>query len=528
VKKVIKKQIALNSSIRIFFVGCAMPLVVPPMTFNPFRTVGFLVIAVLLLNPFGASSQAQISTTPPTATQIVIPKDGEGSSANDCPVATAMGFDSHNTPYLINLSDPSDYGNIHYLYRGVWKILSVAGDLKRAGVKYVSDDMPESKDKSFGSCAAVEFDANDGMYLLLPEILPSKDTKKPGMLASGGVWLLYTPKFGEPFQVLHLNSRPFNVSMESRAGGNDLKLPPAIVYGVDLPRPSATPSPGQGSAVVKQSPWATTTSLISVVFPKIENGKLTLSSPITITRNGHGVNSHSGSFNIAVTHGANTFVSYLEFAEDIVKGGNPCWIAQISRSENRVTGQTFIQKAWPMDSDNHSVPSLAIDSTGILHYVTGSHGWQTKHPGFYYSSSVKPLDISEWITPSLMGHGQTYSGLLMNPDDSMTVIGRIHPALCFQNYSPQSKIWSAPETLACSESLPKPGYYSNFYDKGFVDRKGTEYVMFTFFAQQNNVVMQNGPHMLCVSEDKGKTWNLASTAIFRSHLNQPSESTTSP
>jgi hypothetical protein len=484
---------------------------------SPLRLV--LLAIVFLTGSIWPSAQAQISTVAPTAPQIVIPRGVTPPLEMDCPSASAIGFDSKNNPYLLDLRDPADYGNIHYLDKGVWKVKSVLDDLQKSGITEMKAEVPPN----YGATAAIEFDAQDGMYILLPSLAPSTEAGAHGLTAFGNTLLLYAPHFGVPFQVIKLGTRPYLTSLESRAGGNDLSQPPAIIYGKKSPAAPVSIAPVPGEKGAEGVGKFLERVSISIVFPHLVNGQLEVKNPVLITDKGDGVEQHSGSFNIAATSGDSTFVAYMEVPDDIATGGNPSWIAQIDRTQNRLMGKDLITVAPPKNTDVHAVPNLAIDSKKILHYVTGSHGWQPEQPGFFYARSTGPAEISQWTTPVLIGHGQSYSGLLMNPDDSMTLIERIHPALCFQNYDPTSQTWSSPRTLASSEKLPPSGLYSCFYHKGFVDRTGTEYVQFTLYVDgkdpaSGKTFHEYGPHLLAVSEDEGKTWQLATTAIFMKHL----------
>jgi hypothetical protein len=450
----------------------------------------------------GICAHAQnIDTTAPTDPQIVIPAPGNPDallSQTDAPQGTAIAFDSMNRPYIINIRKVGEYGKIYTLRNGKWVTYSFLDDLARAGYSSNTNTIKSST----GARSSMVFDNDDALYIIVPQLNNGA--------ANGNMLLLFTPKIGDPFQVYPLNTRFYLTAMESRTNGNAIKSSPAILRGYSTDLKDSLCEKGyliQNSSKVRDSKIKLTATFANKI-----DGKLYLSAPVTISENTMGMD-----VDASVTVNGKTYVAYLERPEIPAQGCNPQYISVIDRNSGIVTNTACVGTVYPEAVDNHCLPTIAADSKGYIHYISGNHGWNKQHAGFFYTHSANPKDIGSWQKPVMMGIAQTYPSIVIDGKDRMTVAFRIHPALCFQNYNPATGLWTAPKTLASCPSKPTTGFYSHFYHRFYVDRLGNRYLQFEF-TDNDGGVDHNYPHVFVTSQDYGETWKLATTAIYLKNI----------
>ena len=105
--------------------------------------------------------------------------------------------------------------------------------------------------------------------------------------------------------------------------------------------------------------------------------------------------------------------------------------------------------------DNHGGPALAVDSKGVLHIVYFPH-----HHPFRYRHSLHPNDATEWSEETLIGERCTYPTLMVGPDDTLYLTGRVSnkegkPWVVHLFVKHPGQPWSAPRAIMVAKG---PGY----------------------------------------------------------------------
>jgi hypothetical protein len=384
---------------------------------------------------------------------------------------TAMAFDSQNRPYLINNRNPKSFGLIQTMRDGRWETLSCLNAIK--GVT-----LPVKR--NMGAPGELVIDDADCLY------------------ATIAGRLVYSPDLGKTFQAY-----PCQGSLELRVGPQPLATPPAICQITNYRNP-----------YIASAKWARLGTL-SVILPEKTKDGLKLGDPILITNKClvAGSGGHSGGTSFAVTVGQYTHLVYTEMPKTS-DGGNPIYIATIDRKTRSVIATQFLVNAEPKKPDVHTRPTIAADSKGYLHVVSGSHG-----EPFYYLRSRKPNDITGgWTAPVQMGGRQCYASLVCDDQDRLHSVFREwlpHASLGYQSKAAVDGEWAASRTLVHG-ALKRDRYeYGIFYHRLFIDRASTLYLSFTFF-EFGTGDEGDYPEALAVSNDRGKSWQLADKKTFDS------------
>ncbi|MBL99014.1 MAG: hypothetical protein CMM06_04900 [Rhodopirellula sp.] len=118
----------------------------------------------------------------------------------------------------------------------------------------------------------------------------------------------------------------------------------------------------------------------------------------------------SGYGNKIVTAGGKTRIVW----QDATKEG---YFARV-RSLDHETGNWSATYTLGEGRDNHSRPTIVVDSKGYLHVIIGGH-----HTGLQYRRSLRPGDTSEWTEIETFGK-TTYPVLICGPDDTLYLTGR--------------------------------------------------------------------------------------------------------
>lgn len=433
------------------------------------------------------------------AAPVQIPPAGqqkELQSKADCPAASMIAFDRQNRPYLVDTRDPKRYGLVAMLREGRWVEKSFLPALKEAGFNLVPD---WENPRDLGT---MTFDSEDSLYILIPT--PRKRAAG-GVEIDGDAVLIYTKDYGETFKVYRLDSRPYLCTMETRNGGSSLDYPPALVLGKPLKYVRDVMVNVRGR---KQRLRFCEFDRLSVVFPVKSGDGLTLPEPVEVTEKANGITSHSGALNVGVTRKDKFYVVYIEVPENLEAGKNPVWISEIDRISGKVLNRKRLLDSDPVEADSHSTPALVVDSKGMLHIVTGSHAWTPEMQGFYYVHSIGD-GIDKWSEPVTLGKMQTYVGLAVDEKDNLHLAYRHTPDLSYRRRDSVAGVWEEQTVIV---QPPCRGKYSCYYHHVYVDRRGRIYVEFTYVDQSPQE--KEYPHLLAVSADGGRSWQLATTALL--------------
>jgi hypothetical protein len=151
--------------------------------------------------------------------------------------------------------------------------------------------------------------------------------------------------------------------------------------------------------------------------------------------------------------------------------------------------------------DNHCGPAIAMDRTGRMHAIVGTH-----HGPFLYRWSDQPADPNTWSDPEPLGPDDTYPALTIDAE------GTLHLAFrekgdrwqLWYRRKKHGKAWEAPVSLAIS---PVAGY-NHFMQSLMVGPTGNLHLIFQFhFAENGQAADCRGRAAVYLrSLDGGDTW----------------------
>ena len=188
---------------------------------------------------------------------------------------------------------------------------------------------------------------------------------------------------------------------------------------------------------------------------------------MTVTTLGLTLLQCSGAASFAATHDGR---SYFVYSTVVPRGTGytPTFAATYDEATNTVGPSTLVARSLPAN-DLHCTPGICMDSTGVLHVVTGAHG----RP-FKYAHSTAPLTTASWTrqisvlssgyrsrTTDADGDGrQTYLSMVIGPDDVLHIAcrqgrrnvdshfrGQGYDALVHQSLAPGATKWSQPDLI---------------------------------------------------------------------------------
>ena len=291
-------------------------------------------------------------------------------------------------------------------------------------------------------------------------------------------------------------------------------------------------------AVWKQlGPWGgewSSLNQLQVIKPLWNGGMLTLQQPATVSTLALTLLQCSGGVSFAVTHGDKSYFVYSTVAPRGTRT-TPAFAATYDLATNTVGASTLVARSRPAN-DLHCTPGICMDSTGVLHVVTGAHGTP-----FKYARSLAPLSTTSWTkqvdvltsgyrnrTTDLDGEGrQTYLSMVCGADDVLHIVcrqarrnvdshyrGHLYDALVHQSLAPGQTTWSLPDLIV----VPPQSGYSQYYQKLTIDRLGRLYVSCSYFSRRDppatRYFRRFHHRMVLISQDGGHAWRFATTADF--------------
>jgi hypothetical protein len=434
-----------------------------------------LVVAALILLAIANAGVAAMSPfdIPPYGQPELLTQDIELEAP------TAMAFDSKNRPYLLNNRNPESFGLLRTVRNGEWvtvSLRSVLGD----------DEIPEKR--KMHALGELVIDDSDALY------------------ATIGNTLIYSPDLGKTLKAYTCRG-----TLELRSGPNSLSAPPAISIMANRKYVD------RGPEREPQMAWWATRSEFSILLPIKDGEELRPGAPIPISDNSGAAGSggHSGGTSFAVTSKGKTHVVWNELPDDVRTGGNLIHIATVDHATRTVVAKKFLVKAGGAKNDNHTRPTITMDSRGYLHVLSGSH-----NEAFYYLRSLVPNDItSGWTEPVQLTDKQCYASIVCDERDSLHTVYRewlprpsLGYASTFTSAFSAEADWSPSTTLVNGRQFK----YGIFYHRLFIDRASTLYLSFTFLEFENGG--DGYPEALVVSTDYGRTWQLARKDDFISKI----------
>lgn len=426
----------------------------------------------------------------------------------------APTFDTRNTPNIRSRSaNQHDTSFVHRLEAGAW----VRHDCLQALRSAYPDFTGTVFAGGWGS-DRVEFDAQDRAYSVLTIRLADGHLKNVLVYSTDAcqTWGVVELPYGDAISS-SMQHNQGNVIMEHDSG-RGLQGPPLLAVW-------RRTAPWEGT-------WASVNDLF-LIQPQWAGDVLALRRPVLVSRRYLGMVLCSGGASFAVTKGDRSFFVY----STVVPPGSattPTYAATYDHSSNTVGRSVLVAGARPAN-DAHNTPGICMDSGGILHVVSGAHGWP-----FRYAHSLKPRSTAAWTrhvpvltsgyrdaTTDADGRGrQTYLSLVCGPDDVVHVVSRQwrrdvgsyyrgaeYAALVHQRL-PRGHRWSTPTFVV----VPPAAGYGNFYHKLTVDRLGRLFVSCSYFSHRDPLETREDRRfhhrMVLISEDGGARWRFATTADF--------------
>ncbi len=357
----------------------------------------------------------------------------------------------------------------------------------------------------------ITFDKDNSLYTIV-------DAQRSNI---GRVYLCYRPMTDSDWQLYGL---PLGwTALETYDGHNPIEQPPAILSMTD--------------------------KILRLILPeKTEDGKLKLGEPILIATDSLLVPNHSGGANHCITVKGKTYITWASSNPIEGRDGTPQYIRTYDHATGELSDTVLLGVCGHGKPDNHNLPGITIDSQGILHVVLGAH-----HNQFKYTHSNNPYDITSWSEVKPFGKPRhkdkwgsyTYVSLLCDADDTLHVVGRWAGAGYYFRLVYMRKKAGQDWTPHRYLMVPFRNMYSCWYHKMALDRKGRLFLSYTYYANQlsdaqlesykakwpgeipTDVTQHAGnwrwgmhPHDpgMLVSDDKGDTWHLATTADFQEGL----------
>ena len=408
-------------------------------------------------------------------------------------VPGVVTFGPENRPYI------RDRGAVQTLDRdGKWVRLDFAGCVQRAYPKW---------DGKFSTGPFAEehvvFDAGGDAYLIVNATRSSV----------GQVLLLHSRDRCRSWALYSLG-RGY-ARLERADGHNDLSHPPPVLVYQTRPQ-----------------------GLLELVVPeRVANGRLDVSTRVTVSTDSHLVPNHSGGGNSLCSQG-NLIHIVWPGREPITgreKDGTPEYAATFDRRTGKLSEPVFLGLGGAGRPDNHNLPAIAADSEGYLHVVLGAH-----HDPFRYTRSLKPRSVAGGWTetvefgvpkPSPSEGSYTYASWLCDANDTLHCVARWAGAgyrfrLVYLRKR-EGRPWDEQKHLV----RPFGGNYSVYYHKLNIDRRGRLFVNYVYTraarygdevaayskkwpAEDGSVSFIRREPCLLISDDSGDSWRLAVTDDF--------------
>ena len=360
-------------------------------------------------------------------------------------------FDKNNVMYMRSMD-----GDLQKFVNGSWTELDYTSDINNYFAQTGKNWNGEVEYSAF-TYGRVVFDSSNDGYMIVIALLNGQRTPL----------LLYTNDQGGSWKVYALTH---HLSLLQTGSPNNPVTEPPVLIEYDQNKKD-----------------------IYLRFIEKSGSGLVLGDRILINDNAYYYTYHSGSSNAVIRVGDRAFVVYAA-VDSLVKpnGVNPVstpqYIVEVSKSSKQiVNGPVLIgTNGHSLQTDEHDIPSIDVDSSGYLHVVLGAH-----HGNLYHYKSTSPYNISSWEDPEQFGGvivpgvsgGHTYPALLIDDEDNIHVVTRYagdgyHFNLVHNKKSGNS--WDSQKNLVVAF---KP-FYGIWYHKLSYDSLGNMYLSYEYYAGQ--------------------------------------------
>jgi hypothetical protein len=484
-------------------------------------SLGALVLAALLLLSClpGAVSAKPSTVRPWLASFVLEPESGPYAQYGYAPEYTrnVPVFDSLDRPYIRSRTSNANYTSyVHTMDGTTWERRGLL-----PAVRAAYPDFAATVGAGGSLSDRVVFDSADRAYT--PLTIRLRDGSSRNLL-------LYSLDLCRTWSVVDLP--PGRFVTETWTGHNDLDGPPFLAFWV------RTGYSGEHRSQV---------NTVWVTQPYVDGDAIVVPEPTFVTSTSLGLSRISGGSSFAATRDGTTFFTWPEATPE-GDGGVPIMVAAYDHASRTVGPAVQLARVRP-DDDLHVKPGVCLDSQGYLHVVTGAHGGP-----FQYTRSREPLRVDAgWTDPEPVledGYAdaetgeregrQTYLSLVCDARDTLHIVfrqwrqgcdpyhrGFAYGALAYQRKAP-GRPWSPAHVIVVAAD---PGY-SIFYHKLGMDHGGRLFLAVSYkggdeikdsndrlarwriLAAQEVQQGQYRRRMVLMSDDRGGSWRLATTADF--------------
>ena len=222
----------------------------------------------------------------------------------------------------------------------------------------------------------------------------------------------------------------------------------------------------------------------------------------------------SGDGAMMISRGNKSFIVFMAQRGIPDDPGSPHYIVEYDHASGRVSEPRFLAVTGTR-IDGHNVPVIDADSKGRLHVVCGAH-WHS----FMYLRSKAPINIAAGFeAPQGIGaatdtrwsrDGLSYPAFAIDAADRMVLVARGRTTTLqkidrggpydtshqdtYINYALVCFFGTADGHWGARQDVVIPGYnpYSNWYQKGTLDRKGNFYLLYYYYAAR----LEHSPKVL--------------------------------
>ena len=424
----------------------------------------------------------------------------------------AMDFDTKNRPYIINNAKVG-----HNRKNGVYQITTIRNK------KWVHYSYLDELEKEFGnqlymnghdneyqgfnasrSCQMMIDDRNNLFAVIGIYLKKSGKTEIQYVLVTA--YDVASKNFDGEFEIKRVfPENAVMASMEVRNSFNgSVKYAPLLCYVIHQPGfPYKTPYAWAQKSYHKAY-------LLNMYY---KNKKLVVQEPVFLDDRIPGLQKHSGGESVAVTKGHMSYIPYLRHDSDPKKdpdGNNVTYIKAFNRKTNKIeTERIFLFENMPKFADGHSQPVIGIDKDGYLYVQGGAHA----DTGFKDTRSKKPMDISSWTEAEMIGHGRTYTCILIDANNKKHTFFRASSPykLYYQNGDCEDGYENDNGQLFVDQNSKNS--YRVYYHHLNKDRNNRIYVSWTPNSGADYKTW-DFRRVLAFSDDSGKTWKIATREDF--------------
>lgn len=281
---------------------------------------------------------------------------------------------------------------------------------------------------------------------------------------------------------------------------------------------------------------------LELILPKEEgNGTLSIPRAVLVASDSLLALNHSGAGNSAISVGNAVYVVYPSAVLVSGKKGTPQYVVRYDRATGKLGSRTLLGTGLGTTTDNHDIPAISVDSTGVLHVVLGAHHQELQ----YTRTTAAAAASNQWTKAVSLGASAgvtsprfTYVGLLCDAANTLYVTTRWTD----KSYKFNLALFAKPANTSRwrHQMLVAPfrTMYSSWYQHLNLDRTNRLFLDYQYYGNQYNAqelaayklkwpleklvapvgnwienVQAHDPVIL-VSQD-GMVWRIATTPDFK-------------